>query len=501
MAMRLCRYLVQVSFHSAVLQGYQYFYFHGSPSNVIDCIYLVTTSPLISSKFQFRSRVVVAGSYQRYLRNTILRHCASVSTMLDSSSSADLPDFEVFEGGPELPLYTRRPSAGCSTVLVGRQQRKFRYSVEKSLAGPGITLTVYGDSKISNELPSFMAGDRVAGVIQISVNNGEDIRAVHISLRGRVLTGRTSDAVCTFLDLQETLWTEGSGSLEANVDSTNESDYIWPYSLVLPKDVAISQVDGEKEQVFPLPHTFTEPGVPARVQYELEVFLKQTKWKRNRRIATEIGCFQSNPNRTFRSGYIPSTSSFQCAEADGVTRWKALDFDLTGIISQFHSRTVHFFCTLSLKDPLCYTRGSYIPLLLKIRSQDRQALELISSPDAAIVQLNRRINYKDVQMCGGKSSRWSSVVETVGVVTWKSHEGTLLEEPVLAEYSSTIIGKVKLKRDLAPSSVIANMAIEYFISVHPFSSPSFQPKDNKSGSLLSQMVQITTDLSSLSEYE
>ncbi|KAJ3987407.1 hypothetical protein F5890DRAFT_800722 [Lentinula detonsa] len=232
----------------------------------------ITTSPLISSKFQFRSRVVVAGSYQRYLRNTILRHCASVSTMLDSSSSTYLPDFEVFEGEPELPLYTRRPSAGCSTVLVGRQQRKFRYSVEKSLAGPGITLTVYGDSKISNELPSFMAGDRVAGVIQISVNNGEDIRAVHISLRGRVLTGRTSDAVCTFLDLQETLWTEGS--------------------------------------------------------------------------------------------------------------------------------------------------------------------------------------------CGGKSSRWSSVVETVGVVTWKSHEGTLLEEPVLAEYSSTIIGKVKLKRDLAPSSVIANMAIE-----------------------------------------
>ncbi|KAJ3778086.1 hypothetical protein FB446DRAFT_27830 [Lentinula raphanica] len=437
-----------------------------------------------------------------YKINQFPSHCIfSSSIMPDLPPTSDfLPDFQDFESDPKLPSYTRRPVAGCSTVLMGRQQKEFRYTVDKSLAGPGISLIVSGDSKISSELPSFMAGDKVAGVVQISVNNGEDVRAVQISLKGRVLTGRTSDAVCTFLDIRETLWTEESGPLETHTTPTNGGDYSWPYSLVLPKDVVISQVDGEKEQAFPLPHTFAEPGVPARVQYELEVFLRQGKWKRNRRLVTEVGCFQGNQTR-IRSGYIPSISSVQFAEADGVTCWKALNFDLEGIVSQFQSRTAHFSCTLSLKDPLCYTRGSYIPLLLKIRSQDRQALELISSPDTVAVELNRRINYKDVQMCGGKSSRWSSVVETVGVGTWKFHGDILLEEPVLSEYRSTLIGKVKLRRDLAPSCVIANMAIEYFISVHPFSSPAFQPKDNKTGSLLSQAVQITTDLSSLSEYE
>ncbi|KAJ4477347.1 hypothetical protein J3R30DRAFT_3703680 [Lentinula aciculospora] len=418
--------------------------------------------------------------------------------MLDTLSSAYLLDFDDFESEPKLPSYTCQSSAGCSTVLTGHQQRKYKYTVAKSMAGPGISLTVSGDSRISNEIPAFMEGGEVAGLVQISVNNGEDIRAVHVSLKGRVLTGRTSDAVCTFLDLRKTLWTAQSGSLETHRDSTNEYDYIWPYSLVLPKEVAISPVDGGKDQVFALPHSFAEPGVPARVQYELIVSLEQTKWKwkRNRRIATELGYVQSNPN--WLTGDLSAVATFR-AGADA--NWKALDFSLTGNVSQFQLRTVDFHCTLSLKGPLCFARGSSIPLHLRLRCRDKQALELISSPDAVVVQLNRRVNYRDVQMCGGKPSRWSSVIESMGVATWKIHEETLSEEPALSCYHSALIGKLKLDRDLVPSAVIANLAIEYFISVHPFSSPAFQPKDNKGALLLSQMVQVTTNLLSQSEHE
>ncbi|KAJ3935598.1 MAG: hypothetical protein NXY57DRAFT_445450 [Lentinula lateritia] len=393
--------------------------------------------------------------------------------MFNSPSSTYLLDFEVVEIGPKLPSFTHRPSPYCSTIQMDHRKRNFEYSVAKGIAGPGISLTVSGDSGISNELPSFLEGDKVTGAVRISANNGEDIRAVHVSLKGRILTGRNSDAVCTFLDLRETLWTAESGDIEAHRDLTKN--------------------DGEKGQVFALPHTFSEPGVPARVHYELAVSLKQSRWKMNRRITTEIGCFQIKRTRP-RSGYISAVTSFDAA-ADRLACWKALDFNFTGTVSQFQPRTVELLCTLSLKDSLCYTRGSSIPLLLKIRCQDKQALESVASPDAVVVQLNRRINYKDVQMCGGKSSRWSTVVESVGVATWMNHE-EISSGPALSDYyHSTLIGKLELKSGLVPSAIIANLAIEYFLSVHPFSSPAFQPKDNKSALLLSQTIQITTDLS------
>lgn len=65
----------------------------------------------------------------------------------------------------------------------------------KGIAGPGISLTVSGDSGISNELPSFLEGDKVTGAVRISANNGEDIRAVHVSV------SNTSESIiiCIFL--------------------------------------------------------------------------------------------------------------------------------------------------------------------------------------------------------------------------------------------------------------------------------------------------------------
>ncbi|KAF9068960.1 hypothetical protein BDP27DRAFT_1326193 [Rhodocollybia butyracea] len=398
----------------------------------------------------------------------------------------------------KLPSYTRRPTAGCSTVLVNRETKTFEYKLAKSAAGPGISLNISGDSKLSKELPSFTEGDKVVGTVQVSVNNGHDIRAVHLSLKGRVLTGRTSDGVCTFLDLRDTLWTAELGDLEAHKDVAGEYDYTWPFSLILPEEVSLpTSVEGESGQTFPLPHSFMESGIPARVCYELTVCLKLGKWKRNRKIATEIGYFQSNRRFARNRDLLATVTEPYDTEAPlDLTYWKTLrTLLISGSVQQSPQRNVELSCTLSLKNSSksCYTRGSSIPLLLVLRSQDQQALKLLASPDAITVRLTRRIRYKDVQMCGDKSSRWSSVTEDVGAATWRLHEAD--RATMSNDYSSTLVGKIKLSHELVPSAVIANLAIQYFVSLYPFSLPAFQPKDSKSVPLLSQTVLINTDLS------
>lgn len=123
---------------------------------------------------------------------------------------------------------------------------------------------------------------------------------------------------------------------------------------------------------------------------------------------------------------------------------------------------------------LYYSPGSSIPLLLEIWSKEQQALELLTSPDTIVVQLNRRISYKDLQMCGSSSSCWSKVTETVGLATaWSLREPAPSEEPVLSESCrSTLVGKIELKQELVPSAAIANLSIEVSVIESTWWTPS-----------------------------
>lgn len=103
--------------------------------------------------------------------------------MSNLSSSVYLLDLDVVRSEPKLPGYTPRPSAECSSIPVERESKSFEYKLAKNMTGPGISLTVSGNSRISKELPSFMEGDKVAGAVRVlSVNNGQDIRAIDVSV-------------------------------------------------------------------------------------------------------------------------------------------------------------------------------------------------------------------------------------------------------------------------------------------------------------------------------
>lgn len=57
---------------------------------------------------------------------------------------------------------------------------------------------------------------------------------------------------------------------------------------------------------------------------------------------------------------------------------------------------------------LCYTKGSVIPLILLLESQDLEALDLLSSPRSIVVRLQRLIKYHSGQSPTSESSPWTN---------------------------------------------------------------------------------------------
>lgn len=99
-------------------------------------------------------------------------------TVSNSFSSVCLPDADDARSEHGLSTY----SFG-SSILESKETKGFEYKLAKNLAGPEMSLTVYGDSRLSSELPSFMEGDKVAGEIRVaSANNGQYIQAVEVSV-------------------------------------------------------------------------------------------------------------------------------------------------------------------------------------------------------------------------------------------------------------------------------------------------------------------------------
>ncbi|KAJ7275678.1 hypothetical protein C8J57DRAFT_1504980 [Mycena rebaudengoi] len=68
--------------------------------------------------------------------------------------------------------------------------------------------------------------------------------------------------------------------------------------------------------------------------------------------------------------------------------WQSLpSFSISGLL--FSVLAVDVKCTLALAKPLCYTRSSSIPCALTIETENAQALDVLASPTAALVYLER----------------------------------------------------------------------------------------------------------------
>jgi len=134
----------------------------------------------------------------------------------------------------------------------------------------------------------------------------------------------------------------------------------------------------------------------------------------------------------------------------------------------FNTRTAKVGCTLFLAKPLSYTRGSLIPLSLRLESSDQQALDLLSASKAIVLRLRRRIknNWESEHALDPLS--WKDTLEDSQLAVWWPSA----EKPDVSSIPTRFVnGELHLRFDIKPSSAMANFRIEYSVVLFPFDSP------------------------------
>lgn len=106
---------------------------------------------------------------------------------------------------------------------------------------------------------------------------------------------------------------------------------------------------------------------------------------------------------------------------------------------------------------LCYTRGSVIPLSMVLETKDLQALNLLSSPKAAVMRLRRRLRIHADTRKTVDSIGWKDAIEHSQLAAWwPSTEGA----PDDSSCRRQINGELHLPIDLKPTSAMAHFRIE-----------------------------------------
>lgn len=102
---------------------------------------------------------------------------------------------------------------------------------------------------------------------------------------------------------------------------------------------------------------------------------------------------------------------------------------------------------------LCYTRGTVIPCVMIIETSDQQALDLLSSPRAVVVRLQRRIIYS-TELASHHTNK-DPVLQTTddypaSAVWWPSFDGGGYRR---------LDGEIQLSRYLKPSFAVSHFSL------------------------------------------
>ncbi|KAJ7212926.1 hypothetical protein GGX14DRAFT_519162 [Mycena pura] len=400
-------------------------------------------------------------------------------------------------GAPsDLPAYTRRPTPP-PIVHVDRKPQLFTYHIKNRSGVSWATLTVQGDPRLTKLAPTIVEGSSIVGSVELALQSAEAIQAVSVLVKGELRPIAPAAVPVLFLELKHVLWSAAEGDPRSPGTSSKISggklkgDYNWPFSIALPTSVC---KDGK---TFQLPHTFLDRIAGFSMRYTAELRIIRGKLRPDDKVLCIFAYFsmrQPGPPSALRRVHIFTASaqfspshSFQLAyqenspllgpEADP-EGWHTEALPVQGTI--FSSRMINAKCKFSLATPLSFTRSTSIPCAMTIESNDKQALDLLSSPTACIVYLERVIQ--------DNAEGYRSPIEPCGqAVFWPSTEG----DPAESSSRRHLMGEIHLRANLQPSSAMLGFAIEYAVVVFPFQAAGYKPLDTQKP-LSRQVVEIVT---------
>ncbi|KAJ7707460.1 hypothetical protein B0H17DRAFT_1032757 [Mycena rosella] len=394
-----------------------------------------------------------------------------------------------------LPAYTahERPS----TAGAARELTEHVFELKDKKKRAWATLKLSSSARASTSLPTFLEGDKITGSVTLDLTNSEKILGVSIMIRGSIVAGALPQDRLCFLDATTPLWLKGTANprespseAAPHYDGRLSGDYCWPFSIVLPKEVTLTNPE-EKHgtpRTYHLPQTFLERTARASVCYELFVNIARSTFRVDSKLQTMfvyVPAIRPAPPSRFRqlayrqNGPIPGPD----LDPDG---WHTLPTSVAGTV--FNARRVKIKCVLSLAKPLSYTRGSVIPCSLKYSCDDSQALDLVCTPATTNVCLHRQVTFRPEPAAAEYSARRDTTADTFleisRAVWWPVQDGA-------GSGSCRFDGEIHLPKSLKPSSTISHFSISYSVVMLPFKVTGFSSQDAKSV-VLKQLVQIAT---------
>ncbi|KDR84281.1 hypothetical protein GALMADRAFT_237009 [Galerina marginata CBS 339.88] len=374
-------------------------------------------------------------------------------------------------------------------------------------ANPWATLRIFTQESIAGlldsprskpEYPLFYGDGPVMGVLELELESPRTIRQITVSIRGKVLSGFVDDGV-KFLDYTHSLWHKHMGDPRSTSQSTTKKfdgnlvgSYQFPFSFPFPAQVDISSLatsgtvtsfpsaslsspvsskankkhtassttkgkNSEPSLSGPLPPSFDEVVVQARVRYELIVHIIHGRLRTDSKIQTQI---------SYMPSFAPGPASLKRQEAysnDAMAPGPISDPDgwvslptciVKGELST--GKQVNIECMLYLAKPLCYARGATIPCFLTLASEDSNSLALLGGQKNPRVRLMRRVRHANPH----NKDVLKTVVNEISFGVWWMPSKEVMEKPNLRHLQ----GEIHLPSDMKPSYTMPSFRIEVCLS-------------------------------------
>ncbi|TDL20418.1 hypothetical protein BD410DRAFT_790898 [Rickenella mellea] len=351
-----------------------------------------------------------------------------------------------------------------------------------------LILTVSGRGTNGDSVPSFVEGETITGRVGLELDKAErNLTSVELSIEGQIGNlGYMMESNPTF-EHRQTLWNISFGDPRAPQAAPRQPSepqvlagkYSWDFSFSIPHQFhAVGfKVTGDS-LVQKLPPTLSEGD--RHVSYTIGVKIKRnTTFEPFYELTTP---FVYTPRSEPKSFSLLRISAYRenaplngpDLDPDG---WKVFPpVQITGYDLQEFGR-VDLSCTLALATPLSYTRGSVIPLMLELDSQDENALgaRFISSPYFPKIKFYRTLREDNENVL----SRRNNVLATWSVAGTQHRP---------SQCRRMLYGEIKLPAALRPSFDLGDIFIKYMVG---FENGAFAIE--RDINLFQTEVQIVTD--------
>ncbi|KAL5508511.1 hypothetical protein ACEPAH_6130 [Sanghuangporus vaninii] len=380
----------------------------------------------------------------------------------------------------ELPSYG---VAGPSNLRrhISRERQLHEFSLEDSDKRMWAAVQLYSWAPSAKSLPVFLEEQDVSGHVVLDLRQPESIKRVEVSIMGFV---RALHRETNFFRVSETLWDSSFGDPRSPNQHNGmkfkgklEGTYSWPFSIVLPREITpdaklLRELRLNHSEL--LPPSLDNLGLNSVINYRLIVNIKKRGLlKPDSIISTRIGYtpitrpgpFSSARRRAYmEKTLIPGPS----IDPRGWRVSRDTRVDGTLFKQREISATYTDIMKLALATPLAYTRGTVIPCHLTIRSSDKQALDLLSTPSAPRITFRRKLITRMVL----------TPAERADLATFPDDQplSRAIWAPIERSANEvTLTGELSVPVSCVPTFNFGEFRLEYFVDICPPDPAGFQP--------------------------